>query len=304
MKERRKAKRKRWTDADIEALRSNYGVMPTTDLCSLLGRSRFALCMKAKSLGLTRKHKKSLFGINPWTEKEESFLRENAQNMTVVEAAGRLSRSVASVRMRGRALGLHFVDRRYYGKGQGAGQFEKAWPPEKQAILRAGAEAGKSVSEIAEECGKSRWAVRNAVRKLGLLLSRRKGGRQKGSFAGKRKAPETPAGYVSLADCAKRAGLSPRYVRFLCKKGRLACVRQKSRWFIAESELAALEQARAMKQEPKPKPVARKRKGASTKKSLAKPGQKIERQKLEGMSKLEILRMLASKAIEKCSQNE
>lgn len=240
-----------WTDGELALLRERYASTPTQELAAMLGKTEQAVSTKACKLDLKKdvRHKR---GQHSWTAADDAVLRECAETVSARETAERLGRTVDAVLSRASKVGVRFTGPRR--------RFEKAWPPELEAKLRAGARAGHSLNLLAEEVGKTAPSVLKALRRLGigrapLQETRRPWGRPKGvKDKTPRKAPARPSG------AKKRAGMGNHKA----------------------------------KPQNVPERLSEAKKGMVPERPAKKPEKKRAKKDLESMSKLDILRALAS----------
>ena len=185
-----------WTEAEDALLRERYAAMPTQELADMLGKTPQAVTTRACRKWHLKKDGRHKNGQRTWTPEDDALLRECAGTESASAAADRLGRTVDSVLTRASKLGIRFEGPRR--------RFEKSWPPELEALLRAGAKAGKSLALLAEDCGKTEPAVLKAIRRLGIerapLKETRPYGRPKGV---KDRKPRKPR--VSPMDALKAA---------------------------------------------------------------------------------------------------
>ena len=84
-----------------------------------------------------------------------------------------------------------------------------------------------------------------------------------------------PSGWVEVEDYARAAGVTRRLAVRRCYEGRVACAKIGGRWAVSEAEAV-------IARKPKPKPGSR--------------SKRIDESALEGMSKLDVRKALASGA--------
>lgn len=296
-----------WTQEDLAFLRENFSSMSSLEIAVRLKKTIHAVRGKAHKLKL-RKHAWSRrpFARKAWTKEDVASLREMAITMTSLEIAERMERTVSSVQGMCCRLGIKLL----VGKRR---QSENAWPPEKVARLRAGAEAGESLSLLAAACGKTVPAVVKALRRLGIKraeLSKTKPyGRPRSRSvkeeAGKRITYEIPEGWISSREAAESViGVCRQYVGKLCRSGKIEGRRagKEGSWIVlresaeryAEERRAELERQLA---ERLSAPVKKKRPAQSApkrRKPEPKPQPDFTNEaQVESMSKLDILKALA-----------
>lgn len=295
-----------WKKDDVDFLRRNFASMSSQELAASLRRTVHAVRRKAHKLGLRRDAWSSRpLSRKSWTQEDEACLLELAKTMSSVEIAKRMERSVASILCRCCRLGIKLPA----GRRQ---QFDLAWPPEKVALLREGAEAGKSLSLIADDVGKTVPAVLKALRRLGIeraeLSQTKPWGRPRGSKTRKkwyqpRHPYSIPEGWISRKDAESVLGVSKDHVAALCRSGKIegqkvgqGCwiVLRESAERYAEERKAELERQLAARLSA---PVKKKKPAQSTPKRR-KPEPKpqsdfMNEAQVESMSKLDILKALA-----------
>lgn len=101
------AKKRRWTELDLEILRRDW--QPGRDnslLAHRLERSVSAVKSKASWLGLTKPN-----GFKPWSPQEDERLGQMVGRLPPARVARRLGRSVTSVKSRAGRLGLRWGER-------------------------------------------------------------------------------------------------------------------------------------------------------------------------------------------------
>lgn len=127
---------KRWTKEEICFLRENAGNISIKDISFKLNRSIKAVSAKSQKLKISVNfHKKSLAerrkvkpserleflgikkkeGREKWTDKDISFLYENAGSMSVVNICLNLHRTLASVEKKARKMNLSLA---FYNKSR------------------------------------------------------------------------------------------------------------------------------------------------------------------------------------------
>jgi len=275
--------------------------MSLQELASRFKRSVHGVRRKAHKLGL-RRPVRGPFSRKKWTSEDEAALREMAKTMSSVEIAESMGRTADSILTRCKLLGIKLV----VGRRK---QFESAWPPEKLALLRAGAEEGKSLSLIADACGKTAPAVLKALRRLGIqraeLSQTKPWGRPRGRKTQKKKVEkrtpyEIPEGWISRKDAEAVVGVCKGQIGALCRSGKLEGrkVGQQGCWIVlresaeryAEERRAEVERmlaARLSAHAEKKKPSQTTPKRRKQKNKLADEAQ------VAAMSKLDILKALA-----------
>lgn len=290
-----------WSQADDDFLRRNFASMTLKELARHLARTEGAVSVRAYHMGLKRPHGRRKVNRHQfWSPEEEARLREMAGKKTLQELALEFDRTEASIRMKGRVLGLQF-------RSASSRFFDAAWPPEKIAILRAGAEEGKSIGLLAEECGTARKSVKKALRQLGIEVTEIRKTRRIGrppKAKEKKPAPVLPDGWILCREAAPIVGLVPVSVKRLCHDGRLESRKdERGRWIVscesaeryAEECRRELEQKAVKKLSPRPE----KKKAARLAPKRRKPEPKPEAVQpladeavVSGMSKLDILKAL------------
>lgn len=290
-----------WDRRDLCYLRRNFSKMSLSKLSKRLGRTVHSIQKKAYRLGLRRDAgAPKLLPRKRWTAEDEKALREMAESMTIMEIAERMDRTENSILTRCSKLGIKVESGRKR-------QFIFAWPPEKQALLRAGAEAGKSLNLIAEDCGKTVASVLKALRRLGIkradLSQTRPWGRpRKGSErkkAEKRKHPFLPEGWISARQAKAVVGVCIETLRDLCRLGRIEAQKDKlGRWIVRQESAKRYveERKRELEQKlvAKPSTPSVKKKAAKTSQTRKKTEFNfVDEAQIENMSKLDILKKLA-----------
>jgi hypothetical protein len=298
-----------WTDADEALLRDLYASTPTQELAEMLGKTPQAVTTRACRMGL-KKNGRHRNGGRAWTPEDDELLRECVKTMSASGTAGRLRRTVNSVLTRASRLGLRFVGPKK--------RFEDEWPPELEERLRAGAEEGKSLSLIADAVGKSVTAVLKALRRLGIeraeLSKTKPWGRPRGSRTKKKRYQPRhpniiPEGWISSKEAEPIVGVGRKYIGKLCRSGKLegrkvgqGCwiVLRESAERYAEERKAELERQLAERLSAS---VEKKRKPAQSAPKRRKPEPRpqpdfMDETQVESMSKLDILRAIASGKME------
>jgi DNA-binding CsgD family transcriptional regulator len=153
------ARQLRWSKADENMLRKQYGKIESEELAERLGRTVKALHAHARNLGL------SLRAANPalpqlWTAKEDAILRRMFPTRTNPEIAERLGRPLKSVIARARKLGL-LKERPGF----------KEWTAREDRQLRQ-LYPKHTPTEIAERLGRTLSSVRGRMYKIGILVRR------------------------------------------------------------------------------------------------------------------------------------
>ena len=111
-----KARTKRWTEAEDEAIRQHYEEKGSKYLVKLLGRSRSAVQGRAQKIGV--------WGGDPrWKPVEEEYMRERYHDTSRAEMAEYLGRSIQAINHKLRFMGL-------------TEQQSRPWEPEEIAFLR------------------------------------------------------------------------------------------------------------------------------------------------------------------------
>lgn len=87
-----------WSPTEIRLLKRLHQTTPYEEIADLIGRTRNAVHMKARKLGL---HK-----MDFWTEKEDQFLEEHHRTLSYEEIGEILGRSEGAVKARAITLGL------------------------------------------------------------------------------------------------------------------------------------------------------------------------------------------------------
>jgi len=90
--------RKRWTVAEEEFLKKEYGKKQAEDVARELGRSKTSVCSHAAGMGLDGRP-------NRWTKKEEDFLRDNYLEMGADAVAEKLGRTASAIHTKIREVG-------------------------------------------------------------------------------------------------------------------------------------------------------------------------------------------------------
>lgn len=93
-----------WSDEEVQILMDNYSIKSMTEILELLpNRSRFAILGQARKYNL-----KSRFYLNrPYSEDEIEYIKKNYINKSYEEMSDYLGRTVAAIKIRMYALGLH-----------------------------------------------------------------------------------------------------------------------------------------------------------------------------------------------------
>ena len=90
--------RKRWTVAEEEFLKKEYGKKQAEDVARELGRSKSSVCSHAAGMGLDGRP-------NRWTKEEEDFLRDNYLEMGADAVAEKLGRTASAIHTKIREVG-------------------------------------------------------------------------------------------------------------------------------------------------------------------------------------------------------
>ena len=90
--------RKKWTDADIEYLANNYADVSISEIADYLSRTKMAVRVKAKNLGLYKR--------KVWTVENRKFLKENYGAISNKSLAEKMGVSVPSLKGQAMELGL------------------------------------------------------------------------------------------------------------------------------------------------------------------------------------------------------
>ena len=295
-----------WTEEDMAFLRENFSAMSSLELAVRLKKTIHAVRGKAHKLGLRKDAwSRRPFARKAWTKEDVASLREMVATMTSLEIAERMERTVSSVQSMCCRLGIKLP----VGKRR---QSQSAWPPEKIARLRAGAEAGESLSLLADACGKTVPAVVKALRRLGIQraeLSKTKPyGRPRSRSvkeeAGKRVTYEIPEGWISSREAESVIGVCRQSVGKLCRSGKIEGRKagKEGSWIVlresaeryAEERKAELEKQLAARLSA---PVKKKKPAQSApkrRKPEPRPQSNFTNEaQVESMSKLDILKALA-----------
>lgn len=89
---------KKWTNEEIEYLKTHYADMEYSDLSAYFERSENAVRAKCFDLNLVKKDK--------WNNYDIEFLKENYQTMSTSDTAVALQRTTSAVKIKARKLGL------------------------------------------------------------------------------------------------------------------------------------------------------------------------------------------------------
>lgn len=291
-----------WSQKEVAFLLENFRGMSLQELASCLGRTETSVHSKAYKIGLRhntasrRPHSRKL-----WRAEDDMALRDMSESMTAVEIAERLGRTVDSVRSRCKVLGIRLQARCRKA-------FWVAWPPDKLALLRAGAKEGKSLGMIADEVGKTAPAVLKALRRLGIeraALSKTKPvGRPRKNGASERKArkrvaPPVPDGWILRKDAEPIVGVGLDRMKALCRSGKVEAKKDElGRWIVLRESAERYAEERktelARKVEERIAVHEAAKKAAQTAPKRAKPKLELsDEAQVAGMSKLDILKALA-----------
>lgn len=97
--------KKMWTENEVQKLDEMYKQgIGTRDIAAQLGRTQRSVMGKAHCLGLSHKARNDYL----YTEKEDSFIIDNAKSMTRAAIGEAIGRSEGSVSRRGERLGIEF----------------------------------------------------------------------------------------------------------------------------------------------------------------------------------------------------
>jgi len=91
---------RKWTEEELNYLRSQYGTMSAQGIADEIGRTKSSVQTKARELDLTDEQASGL-----WSDEDIAFLRENYLKLGADECARQLGRSVASVHGKIRKVG-------------------------------------------------------------------------------------------------------------------------------------------------------------------------------------------------------
>lgn len=137
---------RKWSSADDDTLRLNYGLMSVAELSHLLDRTHSSVESRAKRLGLRINRRWSLF--------DDSFLVSHYGHMNVDEISASLGRTVCSVE--NRAFGLGIKNIRYF------------WTSADDEIVKSMRSEHVPYSVIAERLHRPLNSVRARARFLGI----------------------------------------------------------------------------------------------------------------------------------------
>ena len=93
-----------WTGSELEFLRRNNRIVPTSSICRELGRSIQSVHSVAHKVGVTRPTYK--VPVRPWLPEEDGILLELYGTLRPPQIAEELGRTVGSVHHRAEVLGL------------------------------------------------------------------------------------------------------------------------------------------------------------------------------------------------------
>lgn len=178
-----------WSPAEVDLLQRLHKTSPYEEIADLIGRTRNAVHLKARKLGLRK--------MEFWDEAENAFLKERYKSLSYGEVGQLLGRSSSAVNARVTALGLSRKSRRWtqeelrvleqdyarvppermsavLGRTQGA-LMEKAcregahrkprWSELEDERLRE-LQRSCTVHEISQLMGRSQDAIRRRIRQL------------------------------------------------------------------------------------------------------------------------------------------
>ncbi len=95
-------RRRRWTAAEDDLLRQNYGRIPAADAGALIDRTEDAVWIRARKLGLDKREEEA----RPWTAAELDDVRRCYATEPPAEIAARLGRTTSSVSQQAACLGV------------------------------------------------------------------------------------------------------------------------------------------------------------------------------------------------------
>jgi len=143
-----------WSSQEVSLLRALYPTTPNEDIAEPIDRTRNAVHMKARQLGLRK--------MEFWSEQEDQYLRDAYHACRGDELARRLGRTLPAVKARAITLKL---DSKIPN-----------WTEEEIRFLRE-SYGTTDVGRIAGELGRTRAAVAKKAREMGLVCFRHWSGR-------------------------------------------------------------------------------------------------------------------------------
>lgn len=91
---------KKWDHTEDEFILENYKNMSQTEIARILGRKKYAICYRARKLGLPKR--------KPYIEYEKNYIKDNYKKETPKEIAEKLGRTEGSVKRMAREIGVAF----------------------------------------------------------------------------------------------------------------------------------------------------------------------------------------------------
>lgn len=146
---RRSGESRPWSTEETNLLRMLYPTTPNEDIAEQIGRTRSAVHMKARQLGLRK--------IEFWSEWEDQCLRDAYHMCSYDELAQRLGRTLLAVKARAITLNLE--------------PKVPQWTDDELCFLRE-VYATMDVDAIAAELGRTQAAVAKKAREMGLVRFR------------------------------------------------------------------------------------------------------------------------------------
>ena len=248
----------------------------------------------------------------PWTHKESLFLAQSHEQCGLPWCASQLRRTVedcvARLKELGVAEGPEWIDIGTAGRLAScsgstiralavAGTIEGRktrigrWEVKRGDVLAYAAEHQRVTEESGLEVAKGYVRPKRSHKKLKdvpvRLVEAREGGSAEKMSAPKQgdasegileakngMSPETPAGYITVEEYAEAAGVSRKIAMRRCWEGRVSCVKHGRKWLVSETE-AVIAKPREERE----------------------PDRCVSRRALGEMSRLDILRALASGAM-------
>lgn len=158
-----------WTKEEITILKESEKKYTTIEVSNILGRTRNSVDNKARKIGVELLKAKP----EPWSKEELNFLRENNKNMLPEEMAFYLGRSRIAVMNAAKKHNIGLYKQRAGGLREKVGDNFIRWTPEEDKQLWELSER-YNLRQIAKKLGRTRGAVFNRCKKLGISLKQGK----------------------------------------------------------------------------------------------------------------------------------
>ena len=144
----------KWTEREVEFIKSNKGRLKTSRMAKILHRSEFSVSDKINNLGLGDKRGE----IKYWTENDEEFLKNNT-DMSLKELSTQLGRTEGGVKFRKDKIGVKLKN-----------DIER-WTEEDEKFLIDN-NSSMNYREIAKDLDRTETAVRHKMVRFGIFEER------------------------------------------------------------------------------------------------------------------------------------